>query len=52
MNGKLDDAFGPEGGCLKHLLEANDVVVVDDFEYLLESLFLVVVLVSFDRWRP
>ena len=51
MNGKLDYAFGPEGGGLKHLLEANDVVVVDYFEDLLEALFLVVILVSFDWGR-
>lgn len=48
FDGFLDDPFGSEGASLEHFLKADDVVVVDDLEYLLEAFFLVVVLVGFD----
>ena len=50
-DGLLDDPFGPKGAHLKHLLETDNVVVLDNFHNFEESLLLVVVDVGLDGRR-
>jgi hypothetical protein len=50
LDGVLYYALRSECSCLKHLLEADDIVVLNNFEDLLKALFFVVILICFN-WR-
>ncbi len=51
FDGFLYDSFWSEGGRLEHFLEADYIIVINDVEYFLESLFFVVVLIGLDGGR-
>lgn len=52
FDGELDYFLESKGAGLKHLLQAYDVIIFDDFLDLLEPLFFIVVFIRLDRWRP